>query len=59
VLHVALDELPRRRPEQVLPRERRLGDRERRDVLKLVAKPVRPPGLKTGAASYWSCSLWV
>src|SRR5438067_7585063 len=41
VLHVTLNELPRRRPQQVLTRHRRLSGSECHAVLQLVAKAVR------------------
>ncbi len=45
MLHVALDELTRRRAEHVLARDSGLRHGERRHVLKLIAKPVRASGL--------------
>ena len=41
MLHVAFDELARRRAEQMLARQRGLRDRQRHHVLQLIAKAVR------------------
>ena len=45
VLHVALDELPRRSAQEMLARQRRLRYRERHHVLQLVAKAIGATGL--------------
>ena len=50
VLDVALEELPRRRPQQVLAHERRPRQRERHRVLQLVAEAERAAGLVVAGA---------
>ena len=50
VLHVSFDELAGGGPQEVLPRDLAARDRQGHDVLELVAKPVRAPGLIKGRA---------
>ena len=50
VLHVALDELPRRRQKDVRASQLRRRERQRHDVLQLIAEPVRAAGLIISAA---------